>query len=169
MTENGLGMFIWNTGESYVGYFLNGVRTGRGTFRWPDGKVYEGDFLDDTRSGHGKLKWPAGDVYEGDFVNGIFHGKADMGQRRILRRGLRQRQDGRHGRPLCGRRIRHILRGMDPRVPDDGRGVTYPSPFLRNGASDERGVIYAAVRRTSHVCRPPPGCAVRVSHVRPSA
>ena len=28
VTENGLGMFIWNTGESYVGYFLNGVRTG---------------------------------------------------------------------------------------------------------------------------------------------
>ena len=78
VTENGLGMFIWNTGESYVGYFLNGVRTGRGTFRWPDGKVYEGDFLDDTRSGHGKLKWPAGDVYEGDFVNGIFHGKGRL-------------------------------------------------------------------------------------------
>ncbi len=74
VTENGLGMFIWNTGESYVGYFLNGVRTGRGTFRWPDGKVYEGDFLDDTRSGHGKLKWPAGDVYEGDFVNGKMEG-----------------------------------------------------------------------------------------------
>ena len=74
VTENGLGMFIWNTGESYVGYFLNGVRSGHGKLKWPAGDVYEGDFVNGIFHGKGRLTWANGESYEGDFVNGKMEG-----------------------------------------------------------------------------------------------
>gem|GEM_PF-1985885 len=77
-TEEGYGMFVWKTGEVYVGDFRHGVRTGHGTFTWSDGAEYEGDFLDGNRSGRGRLRWPSGDAYEGDFAGGVRTGQGIM-------------------------------------------------------------------------------------------
>ena len=77
-TEDGYGIFVWNTGEMYAGEFRDGVRTGKGRLVLADGSVYEGDFLNNMRSGKGTMTWPSGEVYEGDFIDNSRSGKGKV-------------------------------------------------------------------------------------------
>jgi len=59
--EEGLGMFRWSNGNSYVGRWHSGMKHGRGTFRVPGKWVYEGDFdADPDLATRGKLNTDSG-------------------------------------------------------------------------------------------------------------
>lgn len=81
--RNGIGVYIWDSGNTYEGNFINGKRTGQGTFTFANGDIYTGDFLDGKFSGHGRYTYADGDVYDGRWQNGKMAGK-----------GVLQRSDG---------------------------------------------------------------------------
>lgn len=66
MTRNGTGTFIWSTGESYEGTWVNDVQNGTGKMIWPGLGVYEGEFVNGKRQGHGVFTW----TYDGEFAAG---------------------------------------------------------------------------------------------------
>jgi len=81
--RNGIGVWVWDSGNKYEGEFINGKRTGYGTFTFANGDIYTGNFLDGKFSGHGKYTYADGDVYDGQWQNGKMAGK-----------GVLQRPDG---------------------------------------------------------------------------
>lgn len=54
-------------GESYVGGYKDGLRSGQGTYSWPDGRKYVGEFRDGLPNGRGVYTLPNGEKYVGEF------------------------------------------------------------------------------------------------------
>ncbi len=74
--DNGLGIYVHESGERYEGDFRYGKRHGTGVQYYPDGKMkYKGDFRADQRTGYGAYYFPNGDKYVGLFQNNLPHGK----------------------------------------------------------------------------------------------
>ncbi|AEI51479.1 MORN repeat-containing protein [Runella slithyformis DSM 19594] len=74
--DNGLGIYIHESGERYEGDFRYGKRHGTGVQFYPDGAMkYKGDFRTDQRTGYGAYYFPNGDKYVGLFLNNLPHGK----------------------------------------------------------------------------------------------
>ena len=74
--DNGLGIYVHESGERYEGDFRYGKRHGTGVQYYPDGKMkYKGDFRTDQRTGYGAYFFPNGDKYVGLFQNNLPHGK----------------------------------------------------------------------------------------------
>ncbi len=102
--DNGYGIYTWDTGERYEGYWQNGMRNGQGTNYFANGAEYTGNWKDDKKNGYGVYKYHpesqyesyAGDYvmdkmtgngifiykngqkYIGEFYNNYFHGKGTM-------------------------------------------------------------------------------------------
>ena len=55
------------SGETYVGGFIGGIRHGHGTYHFEDGRKYEGEWFEGEMQGRGKLTYPDGLVEEGEF------------------------------------------------------------------------------------------------------
>lgn len=55
------------SGESYVGAYQDGLRSGQGTYTWPDGRKYVGAFRDGLPNGRGVYTLPNGEKYAGEF------------------------------------------------------------------------------------------------------
>ena len=44
MKRHGRGLFIWEDGESYLGYWANYKREGKGTNTYANGNTYQGNY-----------------------------------------------------------------------------------------------------------------------------
>lgn len=98
MKKQGRGIYIWNDGSKYQGYFKNdrldykgkyskldgcyyegdivqNKSHGFGTFKHIDGALYEGEWVNDRQNGKGKETWADGAFYDGYFRNGKKSGK----------------------------------------------------------------------------------------------
>ena len=54
--------------------FVGGKAEGMGVYRWTDGVTYVGEFKAGVIEGKGFIKYPDNEMYEGDFKNGYPHG-----------------------------------------------------------------------------------------------
>jgi hypothetical protein len=74
--NNGLGIYVHESGERYEGDFRGGKRHGTGVQYYPEGKMkYKGEFRADQRAGYGAYYFPNGDKYVGLFQNNLPNGK----------------------------------------------------------------------------------------------
>ena len=74
--EDGKGVFVYPTGERYVGEFEEGDKHGEGTEYYADGKVkFKGNFRDNLRSDYGVYYYRNGDKYAGWFQKNMPNGK----------------------------------------------------------------------------------------------
>ncbi len=102
--ESGYGIYVFENGEKYEGFWDNGKRNGQGTNIWADGVKYSGEWKDDVMhgtgtytyeassqydyykgnyvmgklTGQGTLAYKNGKKYVGSFKNGLFHGEGTM-------------------------------------------------------------------------------------------
>lgn len=73
--KHGFGMFTYDNGDVYEGYFVMNKKHGMGTYRYANGDVFAGSFEAGLKHGRGRYGFKAsGDVYEGDYLSGVIHG-----------------------------------------------------------------------------------------------
>jgi len=74
--RHGRGVFLWNEGTYYVGYWENGLRNKKGKYCYSNNKVfYDGEFLNGVKNGKGIQFYNDGSKFSGDFFNEKRHGK----------------------------------------------------------------------------------------------
>ncbi len=66
---SGVGVYESFDGSRYEGEFSDGKKSGNGKFTWSDGTYYEGGFLDNMKHGTGKHVWADGSSYEGEYAS----------------------------------------------------------------------------------------------------
>ena len=65
-----------NTGDVYVGDFLDGKRSGRGRyFTAADNTIYDGEWSNDRRQGEGTILNAQGEISSGEFRADHMEGK----------------------------------------------------------------------------------------------
>lgn len=69
-SQNGYGIYLYDSGNWYAGEWSENERSGYGIFQWESGDRYEGVWQDGERTGQGSYYWPNGDRYEGMWVKG---------------------------------------------------------------------------------------------------
>lgn len=91
--KNGIGTWVWESGNRYTGKFDNGKRTGHGDFTFSNGDTYSGNFLNGKFHGRGMYRYADGDIYDGQWQNGKMAGHG------VLKRpdGTKQEGDYRDG------------------------------------------------------------------------
>ena len=67
--DNGYGTWVFDSGEKYVGNWVNMKRKGFGTNYWVNGEWYRGDWQDDLKNGQGTYSYKNGDKYVGAWKN----------------------------------------------------------------------------------------------------
>ena len=72
--KNGLGTYLWDSGDKYVGEFSNGLPNGEGLITTADGDIYEGEWLDDKANGMGTYTHANGAKYHGEWRDDKQHG-----------------------------------------------------------------------------------------------
>ena len=75
MKRHGRGLFIWEDGESYLGYWANDKREGKGTNTYANGNTYQGNYRNGKKEGLGVYKWKNGDLYSGHWKSDMKEGK----------------------------------------------------------------------------------------------
>ena len=75
LKRHGRGLFIWEDGEIYLGYWANDKREGEGTNTYPNGNIYQGNYKNGKKDGDGIYKWKNGDKYKGKWKNDMKDGK----------------------------------------------------------------------------------------------
>lgn len=73
--RTGKGVYRLTSGASYDGDYIENKKSGFGEYVSPDGGKYTGEWLNDKRHGQGTYKYPNGDVYTGYWKNGAKHGR----------------------------------------------------------------------------------------------
>ena len=68
----GMGIFRWSDGVTYVGEFKAGVIEGKGFIKYPDNEMYEGDFKNGYPDGWGVQMLPDNTQVMGKFKEGAF-------------------------------------------------------------------------------------------------
>jgi len=74
---NGQATIIYSNGEKYVGECKNGNFT-KGTYTYPNGQKYVGEWKDGKRHGQGTYTWPVGAKYEGGWKNNQKSGQGTL-------------------------------------------------------------------------------------------
>ena len=74
MIRHGRGIFKWEDGEKYIGYWANNKREGKGMIYYSNGNYYEGMFKNGKKEGIGRYEWKNGDLYDGEWKNGVKEG-----------------------------------------------------------------------------------------------
>ena len=72
--RHGRGIFKWEDGEKYIGYWANNKREGKGMIYYNNGNYYEGMFKNGKKEGIGRYEWKNGDLYDGEWKNGVKEG-----------------------------------------------------------------------------------------------
>ena len=72
---NGYGIYVWDSGDKYVGENKNNAMNGLGTYYFVTGNKYVGEIKNDLRHGQGTYYYAKGDKYVGGYKNWIFHGE----------------------------------------------------------------------------------------------
>ncbi len=67
---NGVGVYVWQSGQYYEGDFRGGKQNGAGTYYWPDGSKYVGEWKDARRHGKGIYFFPDMKQRAGIWSNG---------------------------------------------------------------------------------------------------
>jgi len=67
--------FIYPSGNTYSGTFLEGKKHGHGSYTYYNGNSYVGDFFDDLPNGQGLFTYDNGVHYDGQWSNGKQHGE----------------------------------------------------------------------------------------------
>ena len=75
LKRHGRGIFIWEDGERYIGYWANDKREGKGTNTYTNGNRYEGYYKNGKKEGLGVYRWKNGDLYSGNWKNDMKEGK----------------------------------------------------------------------------------------------
>ena len=75
LKRHGRGLFMWEDGEFYIGYWANDKREGEGTNTYTNGNIYQGSYKNGKKNGEGIYKWSNGDLYQGTWKNDMMHGK----------------------------------------------------------------------------------------------
>lgn len=71
MVYTGKNKYVYASGDTYVGDYLNGKRNGNGTYTWVSGQSYTGEFAGDTMEGNGTYDFGGGKApYTGVFAGG---------------------------------------------------------------------------------------------------
>ena len=70
--KNGMGIFVWESGNYYKGCYKDDERHGYGEMYWKDGSCYKGEWSHGIQHGVGKMEFPDGRVKEGIFENNNF-------------------------------------------------------------------------------------------------
>ena len=71
----GRGVFFWNMGVKYLGYFSNNYMQGKGIILDKNNKIkFEGNFYANKKNGFGRFYYNDNEYYEGDFINDIIEG-----------------------------------------------------------------------------------------------
>lgn len=68
----GMGVFRWSDGVTYVGEFKASVIEGKGFIKYPDNEMYEGDFKNGYPDGWGVQMLPDNTRVMGKFKEGAF-------------------------------------------------------------------------------------------------
>jgi hypothetical protein len=85
------------SGDTYVGYFLNGERHGHGKTTYKNGNAYDGEWRDGKREGSGKFTFSSwGRSYEGEWKNDMRDGKGTITELGSVYEG-ECKEDRRHG------------------------------------------------------------------------
>ena len=82
----------YDNGDSYKGYFCNGLKHGQGTYHFANGSDYQGQWFEGTMHGWGVFtEAQTGDQFEGEWVNGerrfgvYYYANTDMYQGGFVR------------------------------------------------------------------------------------
>jgi hypothetical protein len=65
--SNGIGTFIWDNGQKYVGKWKDGEWHGQGTFTYSKGGMYIGEFKNNHQHGQGTRIYPGIGKYVGEW------------------------------------------------------------------------------------------------------
>lgn len=74
---DGYGIYVWDNGEKYEGFWKNDHRSGQGTNYFVSGEKYIGEWKDDLRSGHGTNYYKDGTVKTGSWKDDKFVGESN--------------------------------------------------------------------------------------------
>ena len=74
--QNGIGVYSFNNGDTYVGEFRNGKRHGLGTYSFVGGRLHTGQWAYNEKHGLGVTTFEGGSVLQSDYNNGKRHGTA---------------------------------------------------------------------------------------------
>ena len=69
--RNGVGIYVWNSGQRYEGNFKGSKQNGAGTYYWPDGSKYVGEWKNAQRHGRGIYFFPDMKRRSGVWSNGV--------------------------------------------------------------------------------------------------
>ncbi len=69
---NGFGEYVYPGGDSYTGFWKEGIRYGRGTYRFADGSRFIGSYANDRRHGAGHYIHINGQEIRGQWAMGRF-------------------------------------------------------------------------------------------------
>jgi hypothetical protein len=71
--QDGIGVYLWDTDDVFLGKWTNGNRTGYGRYDWKDGSYYTGYFKEGKLDGRGYYSSADGkNIMDGYFENGTF-------------------------------------------------------------------------------------------------
>ncbi len=73
-----IGTYTYTNGDSYVGAFKEGIRSGEGRYIYANGNKYIGEWIDGKKNGKGEFIYLNGNKYVGDFVDGKWNGKGTL-------------------------------------------------------------------------------------------
>ena len=73
--KTGLGIFHYNNGDSYEGYFVSDLKHGEGKYWFVNKDLYLGQFKNDLKSGDGVYYYCSGSRYFGTWKNDKRHGQ----------------------------------------------------------------------------------------------
>ncbi|MDD5603817.1 MAG: trypsin-like peptidase domain-containing protein [Eubacteriales bacterium] len=74
----GFASYYWPDGDSYTGYWHNGLMHGQGTYIWSNGDRYTGDWYEGKITGYGTFTYAEGDKYTGEWEDGHKTGQGVM-------------------------------------------------------------------------------------------
>lgn len=68
--DNGYGVWVYESGDIYVGNWSGEYRNGEGTYLYASGEKYTGSVVNNKRNGFGIYNWVAGSSYSGNWKDG---------------------------------------------------------------------------------------------------
>lgn len=75
--DNGIGVYLWESDDVYIGEWKYGNRTGYGRYDWKDGSFYTGYFKEGKLDGRGYYESNENKIMDGYFENNSFIRSAD--------------------------------------------------------------------------------------------
>ncbi|AGC77677.1 hypothetical protein LX97_02140 [Nonlabens dokdonensis] len=76
---DGFGMYSYNNGDKYWGFFSSGKRAHIGIYSWNNGSIYTGSYMEQgKRTGYGMYSYVDGSIFKGMFIDDRIDGLGVM-------------------------------------------------------------------------------------------